>query len=122
MDQSVDMKMKKHDHYYRSVKGLDKIDVYRVLELFDVTCPVAQHVIKKAMVAGKRGHKDTATDWENIRDSALRKLEMMGEDNLPRPKNGEEQIVCRYCGGGFSKNLHKCPATGLDYEFRRHDE
>ena len=80
MGQSVGMKMKNHDHYYRSVKGIDKIDVYRVLELFDVTCPVAQHVVKKAMAAGKRGHKSDVTDWENIRDSALRKLEMMKED------------------------------------------
>ena len=80
MGQSVGMKMKNHEHYFRDVSHLDKIDVYRFLDLFDVTCPVAQHIIKKAMAAGKRGHKSDVTDWENIRDSALRKLEMMGED------------------------------------------
>lgn len=70
----------KHNHYKRDVSQLQVIDVYRVIELFGVTCPVAQHVLKKSMAAGQRLHKDLRKDWEDIRDSAERRLQMMDED------------------------------------------
>lgn len=69
-----------HGHYFRDVSGLQKIDIYRLLELFDVTCPVAQHIIKKAMAAGKRGAKDKTKDMREVADSAARWLEMREED------------------------------------------
>jgi hypothetical protein len=72
--------MTKHDHYKRDVSHLKSIDVYRVIDLFGITCPVAQHVLKKSMAAGKRGHKDVRKDWQDIRDSAERKLLMLEED------------------------------------------
>lgn len=72
----------KHNHYFRDIpEGMKRIDIYRVLELFGVTCPVAQHVIKKAVAAGQRGHKDLKRDWDDIADSAVRRLEMMREDS-----------------------------------------
>lgn len=70
-----------HGHYFRDVSGLDRIDVYRLLDLFGVTCPVAQHVVKKALASGQRGHKTLRRDWQDIADSAARKLEMIDEDN-----------------------------------------
>ena len=70
---------RKHSHYFRPFP-YDNIDIYRFLEVFDVTCPVAQHIIKKAVATGKRGHKDLQRDWQDIVDSAQRKLEMLGED------------------------------------------
>lgn len=69
-----------HAHYFKSVRGLDHIDVYRLLELFEVTCPVAQHVVKKALAAGKRGAKNQARDMQDIADSANRWLQMRAED------------------------------------------
>ena len=70
----------KHSHYFRMTPPwLKKLDIYRLLDLFNVHCPVAQHVVKKALVVGQRGHKDTRRDWEDIRDSAIRALEMMDE-------------------------------------------
>lgn len=72
--------MTKHNHYFVDVEGLGKIDVYRVIELFGVTCPVAQHILKKSVAIGNRGHKDLERDWEDIRDSAVRKLAMLEED------------------------------------------
>ena len=71
---------KSHRHYFRDVSGLNEIDVYRILELFEVTCPVAQHIVKKALAAGKRGAKDSARDMRDIQDSAGRWLEMRRED------------------------------------------
>ena len=85
--------MSKHGHYKRDVSQLKTLDVYRLLDLFNVTCPVAQHVIKKALVAGKRGHKDTVRDWQDIQDSAMRKLEMIAEDleSAPMPQGFGQQ-------------------------------
>lgn len=69
----------KHSHYFRIWNGM-KLDIYRLLSLFNVECPNAQHVAKKAICAGQRGHKDLRKDWEDIRDTAIRKLEMLDED------------------------------------------
>jgi len=48
------------------------IDVYDVLKAFDVKNPALQHLIKKALCVGLRGHKDEETDLEDIIDSAIR--------------------------------------------------
>ena len=69
-----------HSHYFRDVAHLQQIDVYRILELFDVSCPVAQHIVKKALAAGKRGAKSPALDMQDIADSANRWIEMRKED------------------------------------------
>ena len=70
-----------HEHYFIDVTNIDRLDVYRLLDLFHVTCPVAQHVVKKALAAGQRGHKDTRRDWQDIADSAARRLQMFAEDD-----------------------------------------
>ena len=56
------------------------IDVYRVLELFEVTDPALQHIIKKALCAGQRGAKDFRKDLEEIVDTGNRRIEMLDED------------------------------------------
>jgi len=71
----------KHAHYYKNVEHLDTIDVYRVLELFNVTDPCLQHAIKKLLVAGGRGAgKDNVRDIEEAKDSLKRYLQMRDED------------------------------------------
>lgn len=69
-----------HPHYFKSVRGLEYIDVYRLLELYEVTCPVAQHIVKKALAAGKRGSKNQSRDMQDIADSAARWFDMRTED------------------------------------------
>lgn len=49
-----------------------EVDVYDVLKAFDVTCPALQHLVKKALCAGLRGHKDKSQDLQDIVDSAVR--------------------------------------------------
>lgn len=60
--------------YDRRIIGKDGkttiVDVYRVLDAFKVVDPCLQHLIKKALCVGLRGHKDTATDLQDIIDSA----------------------------------------------------
>ena len=82
---------RKHSHYFRPFP-YDNIDIYRFLEVFDVTCPVAQHIINKAVATGKRGHKDLQRDWQDIVDSAQRKLEMLRENDLAWFGCSEEEL------------------------------
>ncbi len=56
--------------------GSCTVDVYRVLEAFSVTSPQLQHLVKKALNAGQRGHKDTRQDLVDILDSAQSALDM----------------------------------------------
>lgn len=61
--------------YNREIKPGVFVDVYDVLYAFKVTDPCLQHLIKKALAAGQRGHKDARQDLVDIRDSAQRALE-----------------------------------------------
>lgn len=70
----------KHAHYFRDVTRLKKVDVYRIIDLFGVTDGALQHIAKKALCAGDRGHKDFRQDLEDILDSIERRLEMLDED------------------------------------------
>jgi len=67
---------RKHSHYFKDVSGVDRIDVYAVLRLFEVTDPCLQHIVKKALCAGKRGAKDWAKDVQEIADTAQRLIEL----------------------------------------------
>ena len=69
-----------HDHYFKDVANLRRLDVYRVLRLFDVTDPCIQHAVKKLLVAGGRGSKDVEKDIQEAMDSLARWQEMRKED------------------------------------------
>ena len=71
------------DKYHRDIfdiKGNDSItvDVYSVLAAFEVTNPALQHLIKKALCAGLRGHKNEIDDMTDIIESAYRAKDMAG--------------------------------------------
>lgn len=61
--------------YNRSCKGVT-IDVYDVLQAFEVTNPALQYLVKKALCAGLRGHKDRQEDLNEILESAKRAIEL----------------------------------------------
>lgn len=67
-------------HYYKKVGHLEHIDVYRVIQLFQVTDPCLQHAVKKLLVAGNRGHKDPIKDVQEAIATLERFLEMRSED------------------------------------------
>lgn len=72
---------REHNHYFKKVAGLEYIDVYRVLDLFNVTDPCVQHAVKKLLVAGGRGAgKDISKDIKEAIDSLTRWQEMRSED------------------------------------------
>ena len=73
---------KEHNHYFKNVEHLDYIDVYRIIELFNISDPCLQHALKKLLVAGGRGHKDIDRDIQDVIDSCQRWQEMREEDKF----------------------------------------
>ena len=80
VDCNVSNKSNPKNKYNRQCKGVT-IDVYDVLKAFEVTDPALQHLIKKALCAGLRGHKNKEQDLIDILDSANRALELYNDDN-----------------------------------------
>ena len=68
----------KYSKYDVDING-KKADVYTVLEAFEVTCPALQHLAKKVLKCGRRGHKDELEDLNNIIASANRARELYYE-------------------------------------------
>lgn len=63
-------------HNDGSITATITVDVYDVLKAFAVTCPALQHLNKKSLCAGLRGHKDITQDLQDILDSANRAIEL----------------------------------------------
>lgn len=76
-----DVETPKYKHYFKDVSHLEQIDIYRVLDLWEVHHPCLQHAAKKILVAGNRGHKDISKDIQEAIDSLTRWKEMQKEDN-----------------------------------------
>ena len=70
----------KHSHYKKDVSHLSVIDPYRIADLYNLH-PCADHIMKKSLCAGNRGHKDTLRDIQDIIDTAERWKQMIEEDN-----------------------------------------
>ena len=61
--------------YTKQIRGVS-VDVYDVLMAWGVSNPALQHLIKKALQCGQRGHKDKQQDLQDIIDSAVRAKEL----------------------------------------------
>ena len=61
--------------YTKTIHGVS-VDVYDVLQAWGVINPALQHLIKKALQCGQRGHKDNEQDLQDIIDSAIRAKEL----------------------------------------------
>jgi hypothetical protein len=53
-----------------------QVDVYAVLEAFDVTCPAVAHALKKLLCPGTRGGKSVLRDLTEAKDAIIRAFEM----------------------------------------------
>ena len=75
---------RKHSHYFKDITGLDVLDVYRVMDLFEVTDAAISHAAKKLLVSGGRGGgKDISTDIDEVIDT-LQRWKAMQEENKHR--------------------------------------
>ena len=68
-------KTRKANKYTRQIAGIN-VDVYDVLQAWDVRNPALQHLIKKALQPGARGHKTLLEDLDDIIASANRAKEL----------------------------------------------
>lgn len=69
----------KGKHYRYTYKGI-KLDPARICMIYGITNMVQAGIVKKALCAGKRGHKDKIKDIEDIITAAERLLQMIKED------------------------------------------
>ena len=75
------MQNNNNNPYIVDISKYNKLDIYRILSLYDVTDPCLQHSIKKLLCAEKRGVKNQTQDINEAMQSLKRFLEMQGEDN-----------------------------------------
>ena len=71
--------LKEYEYYKYSYKGI-KLDPYRILDIYKITCPAQQHAIKKLLRAGN-SVKELKQDITEVIDTLKRKLEMLEEDS-----------------------------------------
>lgn len=72
--------VEKYPHYYKDIRHLNILDIYRFFDLFGVTDSCIQHSLKKMAVGGKRGSKDYEKDIKEAMDT-LSRWEYMQEEN-----------------------------------------
>ena len=65
--------------YNKPNKKKSHLDVYDIIDMWQVTNPALQHLLKKALDTGNRGHKDILEDCQDIIDSAKRALQLEQE-------------------------------------------
>lgn len=73
--EDAELNSRPRNKYMREIAPGVWVDVYDVLYAFTVTDPCLQHLIKKALATGVRGHKSEREDLIDIRDSAIRAVE-----------------------------------------------
>ena len=71
------MKQEKHPHYHKPTNGAETVDVYWVLNAWEVDCHATGHAIKKLLNAGQRGAKTTEQDLTEAIDSIKRAIELL---------------------------------------------
>lgn len=87
----------KYGHYFKDVSHLKKIDVYRVIDLWEITDPALQHALKKVLAAGKRGAKNQLQDVAEAVDSLVRFQDMQVENShivVPNNVKGNPSQNC----------------------------
>ncbi len=66
--------------YHREIKHGVLVDVYDVISAWEITNPAQQHLAKKSLQSGDRGHKSYVEDMRDIIASAERAIEMFNEN------------------------------------------
>ena len=73
------MALDKGNKYRKKMKSTT-IDVYDILKAYEVTCPAIAHAVKKLLVAGQRGNKNTLTDLSEAHWQIERAIQLEKED------------------------------------------
>lgn len=62
--------------YHKKIKGVE-VDVYDILHAYEVKSHSIGHAVKKLLMPGQRGHKDTITDLKEAQASIEREIEIL---------------------------------------------
>lgn len=68
--------------YIREIHSCDPtmpstlVDVYAIIECFDIRCPARQHALKKLLCAGIRGKGDEVADLVGVLAATNRAIEL----------------------------------------------
>lgn len=106
-----------NNKYQREIKPGVFVDVYDVLKAWDVRNPALQHLIKKALAVGQRGHKDAAEDLQDIVDSAVRAQELDGPPATSKCKSRSDHSYdvvsgkCIHCGKHYREVIRHEPCN-----------
>jgi len=96
--------------YIRTIQGRFKddpdtrVDVYCVVDAFEVEAGPIDHAIKKLLCAGLRGKGDKMQDLVESRDAISRAIEMEERRSAPqaaeeqKPAPGQDHVNCTGCG------------------------
>ena len=101
--------------YDRIIKGVS-VDVYDILTAFNVTNPATQHAIKKLLMPGQRGAKDTIQDLEEAYKSIFRAIEIE-KGNTPQRKPRIYDDAETYSLKGFALPTKQAFTTSDGYYF-----
>ena len=71
-------KNRENSHYFIDVSDVNEVDFYEIAKRYNVTDPAIQHILKKCLAIGNRGHKDLETDLKDILKTAKRALQING--------------------------------------------
>lgn len=71
-------KTRENSHYFIDVSDVNEVDFYEIAKRYNVTDPAIQHILKKCLAIGNRGHKDLETDLKDILKTAKRALQING--------------------------------------------
>lgn len=75
---NIETYTRENNHYFIDVSDVDEIDFYEIAKRYKVTDPAVQHILKKCLAVGSRGHKDLETDLKDILKTAKRALAING--------------------------------------------
>lgn len=78
------MKERRYNHYFKDVRHLDYIDVYRVSRLWNINDDALFHALKKILNNGQRGTKSSIQDIKEAIVSLERFIELEEEDARPQ--------------------------------------
>lgn len=103
------------------------VDIYCVIEAFQVSCPGRQQAIKKILCAGLRNKGSQVQDLKEVFDAMWRALELQKQrevvpivnlpnDSILEAKNSIGEVVnriCKICGGDLEdgKHITGCPVA-----------
>ena len=96
--------------YRKAIFGIDdetaynsiEIDVYEVLEAFQVQCPAVQHAIKQLLFPGARGSKSARQDLEEARASIDRAIQLEIRRNWLKVQNEKQNPTSDRTGDSAS--------------------